>query len=143
MKDKMRNDGFSLVELIIVIAIMAILVAILAPQYIKYVEKSRLAADDDFLSNIHDVVAVAITDENIIRRPLDGFSAVDIKDLDATSYPEFVTQIQDDLGGDLSSLSSRLQSKNFRNQPIMVEISSIQKVTVTVTSPDGSSSIQW
>ncbi|HBD86437.1 MAG TPA: hypothetical protein DC001_03325 [Clostridiales bacterium] len=39
------NAGFSLVELIIVIAIMAALVAILAPQYIKYVEKSRQSAD--------------------------------------------------------------------------------------------------
>ena len=36
-----HNKGFSLVELIIVIAIMAILVAVLAPQYIKYVAKSR------------------------------------------------------------------------------------------------------
>ena len=39
--EKKSNGGFSLVELIIVIAIMAALVAILAPQYIKYVEKSR------------------------------------------------------------------------------------------------------
>ena len=39
MKKKMDNKGFSLVELIIVIAIMVILVAVLAPQYLKYVEK--------------------------------------------------------------------------------------------------------
>ena len=30
---KMNNKGFSLVELIIVIAIMAVLIAVLAPQY--------------------------------------------------------------------------------------------------------------
>lgn len=45
MKKKMDNKGFSLVELIIVIAIMVILVAVLAPQYLKYVEKSRVATD--------------------------------------------------------------------------------------------------
>lgn len=39
--NRQKNMGFSLVELIVVIAIMAALVAILAPQYIKYVEKSR------------------------------------------------------------------------------------------------------
>lgn len=39
------NKGFSLVELIIVVAIMAVLVGVLAPQYIKYVEKSRVSAD--------------------------------------------------------------------------------------------------
>ena len=42
---KTNNKGFSLVELIIVIAIMAILVGVLAPQYMKYVEKSRISAD--------------------------------------------------------------------------------------------------
>ena len=31
----LTNKGFSLVELIIVIAIMAVLVGVLAPQYIK------------------------------------------------------------------------------------------------------------
>ena len=36
-KENMNNKGFSLVELIIVIAIMAILIVVLAPQYLKYV----------------------------------------------------------------------------------------------------------
>lgn len=44
-KENMNNKGFSLVELIIVIAIMAILIVVLAPQYLKYVEKSRVSSD--------------------------------------------------------------------------------------------------
>lgn len=42
---KKDNKGFSLVELIIVIAIMAILVGIIASQVIPYMEKSRESKD--------------------------------------------------------------------------------------------------
>ena len=38
---KKNNKGFSLIELIVVVAIMAVLVGILAPAYLQYVEKAR------------------------------------------------------------------------------------------------------
>ena len=42
---KLNNKGFSLVELIIVIAIMAILVGVVGTQVIPYLEKSRQGKD--------------------------------------------------------------------------------------------------
>lgn len=58
MKKKMNNKGFSLVELIIVIAIMAILVVVLAPQYLKYVERSRNSTDRDNATAIESALQV-------------------------------------------------------------------------------------
>ena len=49
-KKKANNKGFSLVELIIVIAIMAILVGIVGSQVVPYLEKSRKAKDIQILS---------------------------------------------------------------------------------------------
>ena len=42
---KMDNKGFSLVELIVVIAIMAVLIGVMAPTLLGNIEKSKLAKD--------------------------------------------------------------------------------------------------
>jgi len=55
-ENRKDNKGFSLVELIIVIAIMVALVAMLAPQFVKYVQKSR---DAVVSSAAEDVLATA------------------------------------------------------------------------------------
>lgn len=47
---KKKNKGFSLVELIIVIAIMAILVGVVGTQVLPYIEKSRIARDQQVMS---------------------------------------------------------------------------------------------
>lgn len=60
-----NNKGFSLVELIIVIAIMAVLIGVMAPQYIKYVEKSRISTDDDNAAEVLGAVTTALSDETV------------------------------------------------------------------------------
>lgn len=62
LKNKRNKKGFSLVELIIVIAILAILVGVLAPQYLKYVEKSRKSTDASNLDTLVNAVKVAAAD---------------------------------------------------------------------------------
>lgn len=60
---KKDNKGFSLVELIIVIAIMAILVGIVGTQVIPYISKSKVAKDQQVLNSI-STAAVAAYSEN-------------------------------------------------------------------------------
>ena len=62
---KKNNKGFSLVELIIVIAIMAVLVGVLAPQFIKYVEQSRRSRDISTAQEIREAVLADIADNSI------------------------------------------------------------------------------
>lgn len=56
---KKRNRGFSLIELIIAIAILIILAGLLAPQFMKYIERSRQAKMMHTLDSLYEGLNVA------------------------------------------------------------------------------------
>ena len=58
--DKNKNKGFTLVELVIVVAILAILVGILAPAYSKYVERSAESTDLENVRTAYGEVMIAV-----------------------------------------------------------------------------------
>jgi len=67
-----KSKGFSLVELIIVIAIMAILVGILAPNLMKNIEKSRVSKDKTMVSDVANAFVNALADPDAY----DGLNSV-------------------------------------------------------------------
>lgn len=62
---KTNNKGFSLVELIIVIAIMAILAGAIAPALIRYIDKSRKSNDISSCKTIKTAVETALGNEDV------------------------------------------------------------------------------
>lgn len=64
-----KNKGFSLVEIIIVIAIMAILVAFLAPNIVQYVEKAKITSDQQLLQAINEALVYAASEPEIAEDP--------------------------------------------------------------------------
>ena len=60
------NKGFSLVELIVVVLIMAIIAVALAPQVMKWVGHSRTSTDANTYDTLYENIQLALADENVL-----------------------------------------------------------------------------
>ncbi|MBR4719163.1 MAG: prepilin-type N-terminal cleavage/methylation domain-containing protein [Lachnospiraceae bacterium] len=137
-KDRLKpdnlNKGFTLLELIIVIAIMAVLVGFLIPWYLKFVEKSRVATDEQIAQAVHDAVAAAVADEYVTDRPLSGFSRMNLSSLNGLAYTDFVDEVKGFLQvDDLDEINGRLKSKTYQHD-IQVELDTNLVTIVTLSS---------
>ena len=74
------NKGFSLVELIIVIAIMAILAAAIAPALIRYINKARKADDIAAADSIGTMFQAAITEDELLYDAMNAYASDTIPD---------------------------------------------------------------
>ena len=60
-----KNKGFTMVELIVVVAVLAVLMAVLVPSVLKYVENSRMESDNSAMGEVAHSIKLAMSDGEI------------------------------------------------------------------------------
>ena len=125
---KKCNKGFSLIELIIVIAIMAILVGVAVPCLVIYLGRTKVTSDMNACDSIQTAITLAMNDPDVINSQDNSYQQInDIKSgnvvsLDSLTDSVFVETVNEILGYDVSSLSdnrSRFRTKMARDNGVV------------------------
>lgn len=121
--ERKSNQGFSLIELIIVVAIMAVLIGTLAPQYIKYVERSRTVTDEDVAKELWQACIIIASDDDYIDNINSGdkveFSAAGVTLTPAGS------SVEDGLDEfSVGWQTKKVRSKYYKSKTFVIEFKS-------------------
>lgn len=130
---KTNNKGFSLVELIVVVAIMAVLIGVLAPQFLRYVEKSRIQKDNTSIGEICNAAKIAMADETINATPgtMTFTAANGVFTFGTTGKLE--TEIGKVVGDSAHKVTLTSNAYTGTDQPVITVAKTADSVTVTVT----------
>ena len=143
-KNSFENKGFSLVELIIVIAIMAILIGVMAPQLIKYMERSKVSADAQMCDTVKRAIEVALNDPEVIADSASAGIAGDFTDPSSGNFrldsygpslanSVFGKNVEDILGWNPFLLNSNVHHVHLKSTP-----ANSDGILCAVVSSDGS-----
>lgn len=132
-----NNKGFSLVELIVVVAIMAVLMGILVPTLVKNVEKSKKQKDRNAIEEIRNTMVTNLADP--LYSDLEGtitYNGTNANSKEITiTTPDNAPAATTDLGKFLAAVSSDIKdwtftSKDYKAKPKVTFVIKDQQVTV-------------
>ena len=126
---KKNNKGFSLVELIVVVAIMAVLLGVLVPTLVRHIESSRLSKDKKNLDELRVAMEVALANEDFadIECPATTIGTGKTVDFNVEAFSTATSSDYIDA-----------VKENFSNKSTVALTSKLKKgCTVNVTISDG------
>lgn len=101
---RIKKKGFTLIELIIVIAIIGVLSAIIIPAWMNYIQKSRIKTQNSNSKVVFNAAQTIITDYSFRERKLDLTDAESVTDGDFyLTWSNGVAHAYTSLGGDEKS----------------------------------------
>lgn len=88
-----KNRGFSLVELLVVVAVIAVIGGVLAPMLIRYVNKARLSSDIDTGKEVAKAIMAAVTEESVKDNAVEHADPHPVADMDGDDFKDEVYSI--------------------------------------------------
>ncbi len=127
---KHLHKGFSLIEIIIVIAIMAILIGISVPVLFRFLNRSYVSSDIQLCDSVQSALNIAMNDPDVVNSEDDSKSQINsiksgnVLELNTLSDSIFKDTMNEILGYDVTSISGNRE--HFRSK--QAKINGVLKV---------------
>ena len=148
LQKRKNNKGFSLVELIVVVAIMAVLIGVLVPTLVRNVEKSKKQKDIATVEEVRNQLTIALADEKYSA--LSGtitcnngkveLVASSANGLTGDNAADYITEASQNLNAK-DTFEKQLTSKTYGDAKVIFTIGNEKVTAVIAPTGEGATSV--